>query len=623
MRRLPHVLAAGLLAGVIAAQPPGGNLPRAYLVADPAANTWEDRETGLNLRPNAELPFLVYVNNPIAEPAGAVTVTLARDKDGKLPLAAGTLAGLKGNESARVKLAAASAPTPPPAPAAAPAKPGDPPAPPPAPAGVSLPDTVYLLTSTVTADGAIAREPEVLPVQVERPSSYIKGDAQPTFRLTDDGYELTVKLSDKQAEVNGKRRPFRGPPAKVRLDLRPALLDGLDAKSPKTGTYENAVPPGGSEVALVAGKLKFAGKPAGRFAVAVDGFDRAFVYEIGSEGNNATPLNKGFAQLDLPAFAVPGKPLPVRVEVFQDAAAGAKPALTFVRSPVGDPQQLLPADAGMRDETRSLRVGGEGELVLASTVKDWVIPVDTAGVYGKRTFKLGTAGDGVTPFEGAVTFDATPPALKLDTLPPTKLVGSTLQVFAAAGDDESGLTEVVFYLGEPPAADGKLPPTTEKAVGLPALAAKGGPMTGRFTASFLLPDVKGKVKLYAKATNGAGLSTVTEGVTLTVVDPPPPPKSEKEKAKEKRTVGDVAVKVIQGSTPERPQPGLTVELRNGAGAAVMTKTTDDKGEAFFKDVPPGGYTLYTVKLADYGAKAFAAVTVVADKKAEATLEVKR
>ena len=620
MRRLPPLLAAGLLAGVIAAQQQGGNLPRAYLVADDKASKWEDRETGLNLRPNAELPFLVYVDNPTEqETAGETTVILARDKAGKLRLAEGKVAKLGKKESARVKMTAVG-----PAPAATPVKPGDP------PTGVDLPATLtalYLLTETVTEEGPRKRDQDPsLPVLIERPSSYIKRDAQPTFRLTDDGYELTVKLSDKQAEANGKPRPFRGPPAKVRLDLRPALLDGFDADSPRTGTYETVVPPGGSEVALVASKLKFAGKPGGRFAVSVDGFDRAFVYEIGAEGNNATPPDKGFARLDLPKFAVPGKPLPVRVEVFQDAEAGAKPTLTFVRSPVGDPQQLLPPDAGMRDETRSLRVGGEGELILASTVRDWVVPVDTAGVYGKRTFKLGTAGDGttpVTPFEWPITFDATPPALKLDALPPTKLVGSTLQVFAAASDDESGLTEVVFYLGEPPAADGKLPPTTEKAAGLPALAAKGGPTPGRFTASFSLPDVKGKVKLYAKATNGAGLSAVTEGATLAVVDPPPPPKSEKEKEKEKRTVGDVAVKVIQGSSPERPQPGLTVELRNAAGAAVQTKTTDDKGEAFFKDVPPGGYTLYTVKLADFGAKAFAAVTVAADKKSEATLEVKR
>ena len=154
-----------------------------------------------------------------------------------------------------------------------------------------------------------------------------------------------------------------------------------------------------------------------------------------------------------------------------------------------------------------------------------------------------------------------------------------------------------------------------------AAARKGDPPgLGRYAASFPLPDTKGKVKVSVRATNRAGLTTLTDPATVRVVDPPPPPEKEK---KEKRTVGDIKVKVIQGSTPERPQPGLPVELRDAAGAVVSAATTDDKGEATFKDLKPGGYTLTAVKLADAAARGTAAVSVTADKQSEATIEVKR
>jgi hypothetical protein len=186
------------------------------------------------------------------------------------------------------------------------------------------------------------------------------------------------------------------------------------------------------------------------------------------------------------------------------------------------------------------------------------------------------------------------------------------------------VVKVVFYVGEPP-AEGKPLPPGKAAVGVrgPLPEAKADTRTrplpvddarpAAYTAALLMPDQKGPVTVGARFTNRVGLTEEVVAEVM-VVDPP--------------TTGSVKGRVVQGSTPERPQPGLEVVLsEEGAkpdAAPVATAKTNDRGEFVMKDIKPGKYVVRSTKPADYGAKAEQKVAVEAgDKPAEVTLYLKR
>jgi hypothetical protein len=99
------------------------------------------------------------------------------------------------------------------------------------------------------------------------------------------------------------------------------------------------------------------------------------------------------------------------------------------------------------------------------------------------------------------------------------------------------------------------------------------------------------------------------------VEDPPALKDKKEKA-----TGTIKGRVIQGS---RPQPGLTVELRDEDGKKVIKATkADENGEFKFEDVPPGSYTMFSSKKVD-SAKGTDKVSVEAGKTASSSINVLR
>lgn len=269
----------------------------------------------------------------------------------------------------------------------------------------------------------------------------------------------------------------------------------------------------------------------------------------------------------------------------------------------------------------SARVGDAGELLVGAEVKDWVILVETTGVFGTRPFTLGVGSAGA---EARVTLDATgPTGLRFRNLPRTTLKGKALTLTADAVDAESGVSRVVFYLGEPPPDGKSLPPG--KAVvgvrGVPPSAraeAKAAPPPSDdtspavYSGTLLMPDQKGPVVVGARFTNRVG---ITEEVTaeVTLIDPP--------------TTGNLKGRVTQGAA-ERGQPGLEVVLKEEDAKAdakpIASAKTNDKGEFTMTGLKPGNYVASTSKPSDYGAKASQKVTIAAaDKPTEVTLSLKR
>lgn len=574
----------------------------------------------LVVRPNQTVAFHAYVRNPGDQDWTKLRLVLAADAAGSDVLAEGAIDRVKAGKTAAVKLTFKKSVPPAPPPAA------DKPAV--APPAARLGGRVYLMlfdTATVVPEPFHnPKAPAGRLVRVPHPREYLTAVAEVRGPVgAAGGFSLDVTVAPSAAAAAAGI--FRGPACRVKLDLRPHLLPGLDPDGLKAGTFEGVLEPAGKGAALRAEGVRLGaavGTPD-RFFVTADGYERAFWFEADfrTAGNVLTPVtDRGYLGLDVPRFAVPGKPLPVRVEVAGREPLG-EPHLLFHRTPVGDPEGVTAGLPGPRDVRVSARVGDAGELLVGAEVKDWLLPVETAGVFGTRSLTLGV---GSAAAEARVTLDATgPTGLRFRNLPKTALRGKPLTLTADGQDPESGVSRVVFYLGEPP-ADGKPLPPGKAAVGvrrpLPAARpdAQGPPPAADgfrgavYAGTLLLPDQPGPVLVGARFTNAVGISEdVTAEVTL--VNPP--------------TTGSLTGRVVQG-VDDRPQPGLEVMLHEeGAkpdAKAVASAKTNDKGVFTMSGLKPGGYVASTSKPSDYGAKAAQRVTIGAsDQPTPVTLSLKR
>jgi hypothetical protein len=206
--------------------------------------------------------------------------------------------------------------------------------------------------------------------------------------------------------------------------------------------------------------------------------------------------------------------------------------------------------------------------------------------------------------EVPVTFDGSPPVIrslgvvltKLENGKPVEFVatsetspadnqmppGQPLRLVATGDDPESGIQQVVFFLGKP-TADLKVPEMV--------LPVEGVPDVKKTTWKAELPapsDKGGVVAVTAQFTNGAGLKSF--GMIEIRLVPPPPP----------APPGPPPKPSIEGTVVDdggRAQPGLKVTLTDAQGVAKETTTTDTAGKYLFKDVAPGSYRVTAAKTA--------------------------
>jgi hypothetical protein len=383
--------------------------------------------------------------------------------------------------------------------------------------------------------------------------------------------------------------PPGGPKIPAELVLPPEHIPGL--LSAKAGVFRGTLPSTGvpepEPLTLFASKLELAqgAEEDGAAYVHVDGYERAFVLRttFARRGDPTTPRTESrpAVRVRTAHFLRGGTDTGVALEV-DNAPDGATVEFTLGQLRGGRfvpdlPPLKLPE--GRRRQIGLTPFGPGGGLLFEASVKDWVVPLDTSKILGRRDLRVRLLNaDGreiARALERVTVSDSGPDRVRLIEVPRKAQRGTELVLKAVGRDDEAGIKEVLFFVGRP--VDKKLPPNTTPVPGQ-ALDA------GRTTWAGKLPlpaDRKGPTDVSVQFINRAGLSTFdTATLELTETDPA------------KTGPGKIRGRVLEGP---RPQSGLHVVLTDEKNKEkTRTKTAED-GTFEFPAVEPGRYRVWAFK----------------------------
>ena len=319
----------------------------------------------------------------------------------------------------------------------------------------------------------------------------------------------------------------------------------------------------------------------------VDGLERAFTFR--------TPFARGGPALTPRAETAPA----VRWDVapFVPAGLGVAFPIEVDNAPPGTSLEVslgrgegaaFEADLSMRfPQAKQRRIGfwphgKDGALTFEASMTDWPLVWNTSRIIGARVLRarlLDEHGKELARAVQNVAIDADAPGTaRIVDLPVKAKRGAALKLRAEAGDNESGIAQVVFFVGQPHEG-GKIPAAT------PTVAAT--PLDGKKTtwsATVPLPDRTGPTAVSIAVTNGIGLTRYGSAtLELTETDP---------MAVDPKGPGKIVGRVLEGT---RVQPGLEVILRDAAGKEHARTRTKSDGSYSFENVAPGSYVLHCVK----------------------------
>ena len=600
------------------------------------------------LRPNVEQHFYLFVANPVPpgtdkkDAEDATVVVALQPKEGGHDVFRSKALTVKPGEIRRVVFEA-----PPAAPAAPAAGPPAPAAGQPAPAAepAALPGTAlkaapleYQFVLLDKNDRPVGKESRR--VWLMKPRDYVE---PPDVQFDGPTRQLTVTLK-------AKTENFTGPKAAVDLVLLPERT-GLVPDAPRDGAYAGTLTGPGKRLKLEARKLQFqkGRSEEGLVYLTVDGYERAFTirttFHLG-EGKNESRLVEEHPVV-YPHWQVFNRPeprCPVRLEV-DNADYDRVVEVGLDRDGDGKfSDDEIVRLAGCRQQQVSVRPDPEGGAAFVSRVRDWDTAIDSDNVFGKHDLRVrllppgpeGTAEpaevfDGrqlrkeeppvKESIKGAVVFDDSPPVLEALTVDRKGLVarksgeaevlempeGSPLSLVAEARDPESGVQDVLFFLG-PPTPDAKVPdkaPAVEAVPDDPEARADPDAATRWRAVLPLATDKPAVFQVSAQVTNGAGLKSFGT-IEIRLVPPPAPAKAPAGPPKP-----SIEGTVVDGAG--RGQPNLAVSLTDAQGAARDSVRTDAAGKFLFKDVAPGSYRITAAKTAS-GTRGETAVLVAEGEK---------
>jgi hypothetical protein len=451
------------------------------------------------------------------------------------------------------------------------------------------------------ADGK--KQLDAIELGIGRPSEYLKADIE--FIPTGKRLMATVKATNK----------FSAPPScPVEMVLDAGRLPDL-APRKRGNEYGGRIMGAkgdGSVAYLIADDVQLRGdKGKGMVAIRADGYERAFLFDASFaraatvEPQPAVKTEAPFLRINVPAMADPRRPVHVTLEADNVPAAQNKRLVldrVVVVERSGKTEEIyspLTAFSGDRSERLLFAQGGPNKGLLFKTeVKDWSADLNLRELLGEVTLRARLLNDKeeaqiVADVESKewktdkqvrktiVLDDTEPENVRFEKLAAEATRGKVLPVRASAIDDESGIRDVIFFLGQVQ-PDGKLPPGTATVPG-ERVKTKGGVV---WTAELKVPkNQKDPMNVSVRFTNGVGLST-TETVALDAIDPP----AVKPKAKAAKKAS-ITGTVTEG---DRPQVGIKVDLLSG-GKTLKQYTTKAGGAFEFKDLEAGDYQVSAAK----------------------------
>jgi hypothetical protein len=444
---------------------------------------------------------------------------------------------------------------------------------------------------------------EAIKLQTYQPRAYLDAKFRPAEG--ENGNRLVVEVSPRETDP---RFLALEPPCHVELIPNLArYYDPLSLGKRRIWSGNVLLEDKSESLLIAAEEVDF--RPDARrsmVSLSADGVGRAFLFEVTAAEPGAAPrLNptsrENILRINAPRFADPSKLVRMTFEAdYVKAPADTKRLVLDVLALTdkeGNKHYSRLADfRGNRDMRWFLTGGGrQGGLQLQPDVKDWGQGVDLSGLHGKVTLRLRlldeknksmdvldtdkeewkSTPDGVSR---TITLDDTPPAVRFEKLPRPAVRTKPFVVEARGIDEESGIRDVVFFLGKIP-GNAPVPP---EAIARPGRQLK---KDGPWTAELVVPsDARSPLDLSVRFTNNVGLYT-TEVIPLEVADPPPAGVKVAKK-------GSIAGVVVEG---ERPQKGLKVDLVDAAGKVLLSTNTAADGTYVFKDLLPGDYRVSSAK----------------------------
>ena len=264
-----------------------------------------------------------------------------------------------------------------------------------------------------------------------------------------------------------------------------------------------------------------------------------------------------------------------------------------------EPDRALP----VLPSPRKRRIGfalRDKALAFSAEVSDWVVPLDTEGVEGRRQIQVRLVDDVQTIRELVLPLALDRSAARdvrfLD--PPSHKPGADPDC-AHRGQSEHVRHQGGGFFPGKPTADGKIP---AGAATVTARAWADGPNI--WEAALALSEKKGPTELSVAFVNAVGLASFdTITIELTDADLIEP--------------GRIAGRVTERSVG---QPGLAVLLADEKGYQKAATTTDASGRYAIEDVPAGKYRVLSHNSAT-PSKADAVIEVKAGKLTTADLNL--